>query len=570
MKVWRVNARTHDFKMEKVPPAWEFLGGRGLVARILLDEVPPMCEPLGPNNKLIFTPGLLVGHMLSSCDRVSVGGKSPLTGGVKESNAGGSTGYALTMLGIRALIIEDRPKTQDWYLLVLSASGVRFLPADDYIGMGVYEAAPKLLARFGEKVSLALIGPGGEMQLRAAGIQNLDKDKTPSRIAARGGLGALMGSKRIKAIIIDPSGGRKPPIADIEGFRKAQKVFTTALMKHPQIHTYKDYGTAAMVNMCQHFGSLPTRGFSEGRFEGAEKISGEFMRDLLLRRNKVSKPSHPCMRGCTIQCSNIYGDDSGNVIVAPLEYETIGLMGSNLGIDDLDQIARLSWVVNDLGLDSIDIGAALGVAAQAGLMNWGDGKRAMALLEEILAGTPLGRTLGNGAAMAGRVLGVERVPVVKGQAMSSYEPRVIKGTGVTFATTPQGADHTCGLTIRAKINHTDPKGQAKISRAGQISTAGYDTLGACLFAGFGFGTVLHTIPDLLNARYGWNLEKDILQELGKQTLTMEREFNRQAGFTKADDRLPEWMTFEPVPPVGTVFDVPDEELDAIFDFDKAL
>lgn len=565
-KILRANIAKGAFHEEPVPPQWEHLGGRGLLARILVDEVPPTCEPLGSLNKLIFAPGLMVGHRLSSCDRISIGGKSPLTGGVKESNAGGTIGHALAHLGIRALIIEDKPDNDAWQLIHISAEGVIFESADEVIGMGVYETAPRLLEKYGKKVAIALIGQGGEMELRAAGIQNLDKDRIPSRMAGRGGLGAVMGSKRVKAIIIDFSGGEKPSIADQPAFLAAQKAYTKSLGEHPQTTTYRDYGTASMTNMTNHFGCLPTRGFSAGQFEGAEKISGENMRETLLARGGESSPSHACMPGCTIQCSNIYGDEDGKTLVSPLEYETIGLMGSNLGIDNLDAIARLNWEANDLGLDTIEIGAALGVAAQAGLLDWGDGVRALQLVSEIRAGTPLGRILGNGAATTGRVLGVERIPVVKGQAMPAYDPRAIKGTGVTYATSPQGADHTCGLTIRAKIKHTDPEGQAELSRSGQISMAGYDTLGVCLFAGFGFAVVPETIPSLLNARYGWDVNENILQKLGRETLELEREFNKGAGFTPADDRLPEWMTQEPVAPTNAVFDVPEEDLDNIFDW----
>ena len=146
-------------------------------------------------------------------------------------------------------------------------------------------------------------------------------------------------------------------------------------------------------------------------------------------------------------------------------------------------------------------------------MAFGDGERALELLGEIRKGTPLGRILGHGAAMAGRVLGVVRVPVVKGQAMSAYEPRAIKGTGVTYATSPQGADHTAGNTVRAKVDHLDPKVQAALSRAAQISMAGYDTLGACIFAGSGFAVAPEVVPALLNARYGWQVGGDILQKL---------------------------------------------------------
>ncbi len=564
LQVWRVNVRERTWSREAVPAAWERLGGRGLVARILLDEVPPDCDPLGPRNKLLFVPGLLVGHMLSSCDRISAGGKSPLTGTVKEANAGGRTGLALARLGIKALILEDRPDDADWWVLHLSADGVRFDPANDLAGLGCYAAAPRLLERYGAKTAIALIGPAGEMRMRGAGIVNLDKDGVPSRVNARGGLGALMGSKRIKAIVIDDSGGTPPPLADPKAFRAAQKEYNQALMGHPQTQVYHDYGTAAMVHMCNTFGGLPTRAFSSGQFEGAERISGEALRETLLARGKPAQTSHACMRGCTIQCSNVVTDAQGNILVSPLEYETISLMGSNLGLDDLDVIARLNWHANDLGVDTIEIGAALGVAADAGVWTFGDANAALRLMDEIRQGTPLGRILGNGAQFTGQAFGVERVPVVKGQALSAYDPRAIKGTGVTYATSPQGADHTAGLTIRAKIDHLKPEGQASVSRKAQESMAGYDTLGACIFAGFGFAAAKQTIPALLNARYGWDVGEDILGELGRETLRLEREFNHRAGFTPQDDRLPEWMTREPLPPHNTVFDVPTADLDGVF------
>jgi aldehyde:ferredoxin oxidoreductase len=567
MNIYRINTRTQKLTIAPAPASWQKLGGRGLLARILLDEVPPTCEPLGTNNKLVFAPGLLVGHRLSSCDRISIGGKSPLTGGVKEANAGGSTGLALTHLGVKALILEDQPQMSGWWLIHLSKTGIQFEDASHLAGLGVYPSAEKLIEKYGKKVAIALIGPGGEMQLSGAGIQNLDKDGIPSRIAARGGLGALMGSKGIKAIVIDASTGERPPIADLAAFRAAQKEYNKALLAHPQTHTYADFGTAAMANMCNHFGALPTRNFSAGEFEQVEAISGETLRETLLARGGESNPTHACMVGCAIRCSNVFGGEDGKSVVSPLEYETIGLLGSNLGIDSLDAIARLNWEVNDLGLDSIEIGAALGVAADAGLLEFGNADRALELVGEIRSGTPLGRILGHGAATVGKVFSVERVPVVKGQAMSAYDPRAIKGTGVTYATTPQGADHTCGLTIRAQVDHTKPEGQAKLSQGSQISMAGYDTLGACIFAGFGFAIApTGTIAALLNARYGWEVGADILQVLGRETLQLEREFNRRAGFTPADDRLPEWMTREALPPTGAVFDVPHEDLDNVFNW----
>jgi aldehyde:ferredoxin oxidoreductase len=321
-----------------------------------------------------------------------------------------------------------------------------------------------------------------------------------------------------------------------------------------------------MAHMSDGFGGMPSYNFSKGHFEKVEDISGETMRDFLLERGKPSETSHACMAGCTIKCSNIFGGEDGKMIVSPLEYETIGLMGSNLGISSLDAIARMNWEVNDLGLDSIEIGAALGVAAEAKLMEWGDCEGAMMLLLEIRAGSEVGRTLGDGAAATGEKYGIEHVPVVKRQAMSAYEPRAIKGTGVTYATSPQGADHTAGLTIRYKINHLDPAVQKEASLTAQLNMAGYDTLGVCIFAGSGYAaTPNFVIKRLLEARYGWQgVPDNILQELGKQTIRMEREFNRRAGFTAEDDRIPAWMTREPLPPHNSVFDVSEEALDDIF------
>lgn len=563
--IWRVNTQTQEFNKEPVPPSWSRLGGRGLLAHILVDEVDARCDPLGPNNKLVFAPGLLVGHSLSSCDRISVGGKSPLTGGVKESNAGGRTGRQLSLLGIKALIIEGQPPNEGWWLLHLNAKGANFKRRDDLSGLGVYETAENLIGDYGDKVAIALIGPGGERGLRAAGIQNLDKDKVPSRIAARGGLGAVMGSKRIKAIIIDGSEGENPPVSHPDSLRKTRKEYIQALLGHPQTKVYQDYGTAAMVMMANNFGLLPTRNFSKGQFEEAEQLSGEHLRGLLLSRGKKCETTHACMAGCVIQSSNILTTEDGEITVSPMEYETIGLVGSNLGLDDFDDIARINYLLNDLGLDTIEIGAALGVAAEAGLMEFGDAEGALELAREIKEDTPLGRILGNGAGVTGKIFDVTRVPTVKNQAISAYDPRALKGTGVTYATSPQGADHTSGLTIRADIDHLDTEGQVELSRQSQYKMAGYDSLGACIFSGFGYGSSPELIPQLLKDIYDWDTGEEILTELGRESIRLERKFNHMAGFTTADDRLPEWMTREPLPPHNTVFDVPEEELDNTFE-----
>lgn len=564
-KIWRANVKEQTVTIEPVPEAWQHLAGRALIPRILLDEIPPTCEALGPFNKLLFAPGLLVGHMLSSCDRISVGAKSPLTGGVKEANAGGTTGLKLVHLGIKALIIEGAPAGDGWWLLHLSKEGGRFEPADDVAGLGIQASAARLRERYGDKAGIALIGPAGEKKMASAGIQNLDKEGEPARIAARGGLGAVMGSKRLKAIIIDSTGCKAPPLADEALYKEAKKRYMESLMAHPQTKVYSDYGTSAVATMCNGFGAIPVKNFSVGQFDSIDKISGDNLRDTILARGGDGDTSHACMPGCVIRSSNCFADPEGKKITTPLEYETIGLVGSNLGIDSFDTIAKLNQEMNDLGVDTIEMGAALGVAAEAGLMEFGDGERAMELLQEVRQATPLGRILGHGAATVGKVYGISRVPVVKGQAISAYDPRAIKGTGVTYATSPQGADHTAGLTIRAKVDHLDPKVQVEVSRTAQLNMAGYDTLGACVFSGFGYATAPGAIRDLLRGQFGWDLGEDALHFLGRETLKLEREFNKAAGFTAADDRLPEWMTIEPLPPTNAVFDVPTEDLDGVFD-----
>jgi len=503
--------------------------------------------------------------MLSSCDRISIGGKSPLTGGIKESNAGGTTALKMIWLGLRAIIMEDLPeKDAPWQVLFINADGARFEEAADLVGLGLKETAERLMDRYGSRIGISAIGPAGERLYRTAGITHFDKDRNLTRISARGGMGAVMGARRIKAVVFDAPKSNRPALRDPGLFKTASKRYLENLRTNPQTsEVWTNYGTAMMVSMCNAFGGMPTRNFSEGSFESAEKIGGETIHDLNLERG--GEISHACMPGCVIKCSNVYAGPDGETLVTPIEYETIGLMGSNLGIDDPDMIARLNDIANDMGMDTIETGAAMGVAAEAGVIPFEDAQAALRLMSEVVEGTPLGRIIGSGAAVAGQVFGITRVPVVKNQALSAYDPRAIKGTGVTYATSPQGGDHTCGLTIRAKVDHLDPDGQVELSRNSQYGVAAYDSLGVCSMGGVGFGMDPTILPDLVNGQYGWGVDASYQRSLGRETILMEREFNRLAGFTSKDDRIPEWMTEEPLPPTNSVFDVPDAELDSIFD-----
>jgi aldehyde:ferredoxin oxidoreductase len=552
---------------EPVPAEYERLGGRALIAKILLAEVPPECDALGPKSKLIFAPGLLGGTSLSSSGRLSVGGKSPLTGGVKEANCGGSGGSDLARLGVKALVVEGQPAGGKLYQLYISDAGAELLPAGDWRGLGTYATAARAQERWGSASTVISIGQTGEFLMGAAGVACTGVAEQDCRVAARGGLGALMGSKGLKAIVLDASSAEPMPLADPELFRASARRFANELIESPKtgrkgaMHTY---GTSAIVAAVNEMGAFPTRNFSEGSFEEAENLTGQRLREITLERG--GKVGTTCMAGCVIACCNVFVDEAGEPIVSTLQYETIGLLGSNLGLGSLDEVARLNRLCNDYGLDSIEAGAALGIAPEAGLARFGDEASFAALLDEMAAGSVLGRVLGQGAAVTGRVLGVSRVPVAKGQAMPAYDPRALKGNGVTYGSSPMGADHTAGNAFGARneVNPLGIEGQRELSLNLQLGAAMLDTTGLCLFARPPVYGDPQLMVDLINGRYGWGWSVVDLEEMKKSVLRMELEFNERAGHTSADARMPEYMTLEPLPPHDTVFDVPDSEMDAVF------
>jgi aldehyde:ferredoxin oxidoreductase len=564
VRILRVDMTHLTTKWEPVPGKYEHFGGRGLIAKVLLEEVPPLCEPLGPDNKLILAPGLMGGASLSSGGRLSVGGKSPLTGGVKEANAGGTAGIILGRLEVKAVVVEGRPADGSLYQLRISPEGAELHPADDLRGLGTYATVKAARQRWGANATVVSIGQAGEYRMAAAGVACTGEGAQDSRQAARGGLGALMGSKGLKAVVLDAGSVGPAPLANPDLFRTSARRFGQELFNSPKTgHKGSShlYGTASIVGAVNEMGTFPTRNFSNGRFEGAENLRGEKIREVTLARG--GQVGTRCMPGCVIACCNVFVDEGGKPVVGTLQYETIALLGSNLGLGSLDEVAELNYICNDLGLDTIDAGAALGIAAEAGLAEFGSKGSFVALLGEIAKGSVLGRVLGQGAAVTGRVLGITRVPVVKGQAIPGYDPRSLKGNGVTYATSPMGADHTAGNAFgsRATVNPLGIEGQRAESRKLQLGAAMLDYTGLCLFARPPVFSDPQLMVDLINGRFGWGWTVQDLEQMNKTVLKLELEFNRRAGFTKADDRLPEYMLREPLPPHGVVFDVPDSELD---------
>ena len=482
----------------------------------------------------------------------------------------------MARLGYAAIIIEGERKTDDLWKIVITKDAVTFEKCNEYRMFSNYPLVAALQEKYGMEPGYVTIGTAGEMLMCNSTICFTDPEGRATRHAGRGGVGAVMGSKGIKAIVLDPAGTpviRKPKNA--EAFKAASRAFAQGLSSHPVCGTgLPTYGTNVLVNILNEAGGLPTKNFSVGRFEGADKICAETMVEIQKRRG--GNPTHGCHRGCIMKCSGICVDENGEFVSKQPEYETVWSHGAHCGVDDLDKIILCDRLEDDYGLDTIETGAALGVLMEAGALKWGDIDGIIAMIHEIGKGTPMGRILGAGTATTARCFGIERAPVVKGQAMPAYDPRAVKGQGVTYATTTMGADHTAGYAVATNIlgcgGKTDPlsaEGQAEISRNLQIATAAIDATGYCLFTAFALldqPETMQALVDTINAMYDLNMSLDDETELGKDILRKERAFNAAAGFTKAHDRLPLYFSRESVVPHNVRWDVSDEDLDSVFNF----
>ncbi len=563
----RVDTRTGNIRKDRATPEELGWGGRLLVAKVLLREVPPVCEPLGRHNKLLFACGLLADAPITTTGQLSVGGKSPLTGGVKESNVGGFAGKRLARLGIRALILEDAPVLPSLRVLFVGADRVELIDAPELKGLWVGDTFRTLRSRYGKDVGLMAIGPAGEMLMYGAGVAVSDDEDTQVRYAARGGLGALMGSKGIKAVVVDDKDAKQPVFADKELLMKGARALVEGLMSDPKTENRHMYGTPAILDLANRSGLLPTRNFSSGSFERADMINGEYVRGTIAKRGGEGRSGTGCVAGCAIRCSNIWPDRTGKKIVASVQYENIALLGSNCGIGDMDRIAEMNDLCNQVGVDVIETGAAIAVAMEAGVIGFGDAEGAKGLIRQIGEGTYLGRILGNGVVVTGRLLGIRRVPAVKGQAIPGYDPRALKGNGVTYVTSPMGADHTAGNAFETlnTINPTGKERQVESSRMLQVRAAMLDSLGLCLFTRPPIRKNPKMLLDMLKGRYGRDYSIGDARRIGEDCLDAEREFNKRAGVDETVRPMPEFMQEEALPPTGAVFDIPMEEMAKVWD-----
>src|SRR6266852_5600623 len=527
--------------------------GRYLIAKTLVEMGAATVEPLSPQNPLIFSAGPFAGTSFSNANRTSVGCKSPLTGGIKEANGGGSFSYGLGQLGIAGFTLHGA--SPDWVVIHFKKDGpIDFDDASPYLGKGNFESNDMLHAKYGKKVTIALCGPVGEYQGLLGGVAFSDKDGRPARLSARGGVGAVMGSKKVKAIVVDLD--KIPPFTDSKKVNAAIKDYAKMLLADSMVtNFYQKIGTMGMADLQNALGGLPVRNFSAGQqvdvASGEKfKMGGDHISQLNVSRG--GEHTHACMPGCVIQCSNVYADANGKEVVSPVEYETLGLLGTNCGLSDPDDLAQMNFLANDLGVDTIELGATIGVLMEAGLGTFGDVKFMAGVLAEIRKGTENGQLWAQGTARVGEHYKVARVPVIKKQAISAYDPRVIEATGVTMIATAQGAYHTAGNLPRLKTREMDTAAIVEQSLAHQARVAANDSLGLCIFGMSVTNPNTEFLANTINAAHGTSLTKDFFEPLGRAALRLEYEFNRRAGFTEKDDELPEFFYSEPLPPTNHV------------------
>ncbi len=542
----RVDMTTQTAEAVPFPEDWSLLGGRALSARILLEECDPSCDPLGPDNVLVMAPGVLSGTSAPTSGRISIGGKSPLTGGIKEANAGGNPGQDLMKLGYRAVVVKGQPADPEKrYALDVTAEGVGVKEVPDCKGMWNYALIAQLAKSYSETASFISIGPAGEMKLTGASVACTDQDqeRRPARHAARGGLGAVMGSKGLKYVSVDPGKARVRQPADRKRFVELSKQYTKDYLDGPQM--FKT-GTSSVVPIANMLNTFPYKNRTEGQSPDAQTLDGARIVESFETRGGGM---HNCMTGCIVQCSNVVHDAEGKYKTSALEFETLTLLGANIGVASWEDVADLDRLCDEVGLDTIETGAAIAVWMDAGEMQFGDAEGAKRILKEIAEGTELGRAIGNGAAATGRKTGHHRVPIVKGQALPAWDPRPLKATGVTYCTSPMGADHTAGLIVNPGM---PPEEWAHASQRSQMVNAVCDSSGFCQF----LQPNLDDIRGFYGALYGEEISRDQIADLAWRCLEDEWEFNRRAGFTEKDDVMPQCMAEDPIGPAKLVWDVP--------------
>jgi len=536
-----------DGSIETVPLDMEmarlFLGGRGLGARLLWDLVGPEVDPLSPENVLIFTMGPITASGSQTSNRFNVSTKSPLTGAILHANSGGWWGMQFKRTGYDALIV--RGKAERPALIEITPHGVVIKDSDHIWGKTVFETT-EALGQNRNKRNVLCIGPAGENMVRISAIMN-DKE----RALARGGAGAVMGSKNLKAIVVEGDQKIKPADKDLFKFMLYE---TGKLLKASPLtsQALPEFGTAVVMNVVNEIGALPTRNFQQSQFESADKISGEAITDTILVKNQA------CW-ACPITCTRISKTKSGKEGEGP-EFETAWAFGAQCAVDDLDVIAEANFLCNDLGLDTISMGNTIGCAmelAEKGFikedLGFGQTDRLLELIRATAYRSGIGADMADGSFRMAKKYGAPELSMsVKKLELPAYDPRGMQGQGLVFATGNRGACHETGnmlgpevLALPRLIDRFATQGKAGIVSVHQNSAAVIDSLVYCKFANMAVAEEF--FARTLSSVTGEHFTVDDLMTVGERVWTLERLYNLREGFTQEDDTLPDRLLNEPVP-----------------------
>ncbi|MCH7989320.1 MAG: aldehyde ferredoxin oxidoreductase family protein [Planctomycetes bacterium] len=559
-KLLRVDLTSGQSSVEDIPQEWmkEYIGGRGLGDRYLFEEMDPLLDPLSPENKLIFATGPLTGTSAPCGARYMVITKGALTNAITTSNSGGFWGPELKFAGYDMLILEGKAAKPSY--LFIYDDVVELRDASQYWGKGVFETEDGLRRETGiPGLRTSCIGPAGEKLVKFACIMN-DKH----RAAGRSGVGAVMGSKNLKAISVRGTGGVK--VADPKAFLKAVWEMRAVMEANPGYAAFGDLGTAATIDLTNSFGGLPTRNFQEGQFEEFENLNGNAIKDTRMVTNKA------CF-ACTIACGRVcrLGEHSDKFMVnthprnwkiageGP-EYEAAWALGADCGVGDLDAVLKANWLCNDLGMDPISMGSTLAAAmelyetgvitdSQVELpLKFGSSEALIRMVEATGYREGFGDELAEGAKRMGDKFQHPEVFMgVKGQEFPAYDPRGFQGMGVAYATCNRGACHLRAWTPALETSgETDPhvtEGKSEWVVAEQNKTTSHDSTGLCLFTGFAGGGLEAFVP-VTAAATGIPYTYDDFVKIGERTWNLERLWNLRAGLTKADDNLPKRLLTE--------------------------
>jgi len=555
-KILRVDLTNRRYAFEALDPktAEMFIGGHGVATKILMDEMDPKVDPLSPDNKLIFSTGPLTGTAAVMGSRYMVTSKSPLTGLLGFANSGGFFGPAMRSAGCDHIVFEG--KSDHPVYMLITDEDIRFKDASHVWGKDTHETEDMIRKEVevsGKRVRVACIGPAGEKQVKMAAIMN-DKH----RAAGRCGLGAVMGSKNLKAVAVQ--GSKKVEVADETGLKEAVKETMTKVKANPALEGFREFGTAGGLMLLNEMGVLPTRNFQRSSFKGALKVSGETLAEKYLIKKK------PCF-GCPVACGR------GTKVTDPgyegegegPEYETIAMLGSNLEIENLAAITKANYICNQLGMDTISVGGTLACAMElyakgfltkedAGFeLKFGDDNLIVELIELIGKRDGFGDVLAEGGFKLAEKYGHPEVFMgLHKMELPGYEPRGTKGMGINYMTSTIGPSHCRGYTVSMeiigspdKIDPIEEKGKALVTKALQDMTAAWDAAGLCLFATF----VMDPADALamLSAATGRVFFIMEFIKIGERIFTLQRLFNLKAGLKKEDERLPDRFYKEPLP-----------------------